>query len=312
MLTNKFLTVIAVAGLVAACQYAEAATSVVVGDAPPMPAESAGVGYTYEGGVLTLNAPLGGPVFCGNPLLSGENPSYSQVRFAPSHGNWILPTALDIATVSYGNSGEILSINAPPASTSLLCYGASSAGWPLTPFRGGLFYHGFEDGLPANPYAADVGMASVTGIDESLADGPRMLTQIDPNGNVYMYMFRLRAGAVGGSDVRVLVRDGYDASVLGDAVWHCEVTTLPSGTIDLRALCANNPSTISEVGPLKRQYLINGFSTDRYIIVHRFLTGSTGRRPVVAGAAVFVRPGPAMDRYIGDNVVFSVPPLSAQ
>ncbi len=309
MLTNKFLTAIAIATLAVAWQRADAETSVTVGDSASMLAEPTGIGYTHSGGLPTLNLPLTGLLFCGNPLLSGQNPSFGQIRIAPTHGNWILPTALDVETVAYGGGGTVLRINAPPSSTSLTCYGSSASGWPLTPVRGGLFYDGFEQALPANPYPGDIGVASVTGIGEALADGPRMLTQIDPNGNVYMYMFRLRAGAPGGSDVRVLVRDGYDASVLGDTAWHCQLSSLPAGTIDLRSVCANDPNTVVSTGPIKREYLLNDSSTDRYIIVHRLMIGSpTSNDAPVAGAAVFVRPGPGMDRYIGDNVVYSLPP----
>jgi len=309
MFKNLFLTVGAVVALAGACRSAEASTSVIVGDAAPMMVNERGsLGYTSEGGVLTLNAPLTGPQFCGNPLLSGQSPTYSLIRFAPSHANWILPTALDVASVGYGGGGEVVRINAPPVSSSLVCYGASSIGWPLTPFRDGLFYHAFEDAVPANPYPADIGAASVTGVTDTLVDGPRMLTQVDPNGNIYMYMFRLRASAPGGADVRVLVRDGYYAAVLGDTAWHCQLNALPVGPIDLRSVCANDPNTLVSIGPIKREYLLNDSSTDRYIIVHRYMIGTPSGGLPVAGAAVFVRPGPVMDRFTGDNLVFSVPP----
>ena len=309
MFMKKYLAAIPAAALAVACQNASAESWVVVGDSAPMQTEGTSVGYSSEGGVLTLNAPLAGPLFCGNPLLSGENPTNGPIRIAPTHGNWILPTATDVGTVAY-TGGVILRVNAPPTVSSLMCYGASESGWPRTSFRGGLFSQGFEDALPTNPYAGDTGEASVTGITDALADGPRMLTQIDPNGNVYMYMFRLRASAPGGSDVRVLIRDGYDASVLGDTAWHCQRTTLPSGPIDLRAICSSDPNTITSSGPIKREYLLNDSSTDRYIVVHRLIVGSPLRNgSPIAGAAVFVRPGPTMDRFTGDNLVFSIPPL---
>jgi hypothetical protein len=311
MSISRSLTIVSVLALGAAVHDARAQTAVVVGDASPATTEAPGARYAYEGGVLTLSVATTGPLFCGNPLLPGQTPQFPSVRLAPEFSSWILPVATDVATVDYGSDGNVMRINTPPTATSLTCYGASAAGWPLTPYRNGLFYEGFEFVLPADPYTGEKAVASATGIDTQGADGPRMLTQFDSNGNVYMYMFRVFASAAGGSDVRVLVKDGYDAAKLSDTAWHCELPTRPTGTINLRALCSSG--AVVTTGPIDRQYLVNATSVERYIIVHRLMSGAMpGASTPLAGAAVFVKRAPNTDSFIGDNLVFGLPPIVPQ
>lgn len=310
MFIPRSLTIASILALVA--PLAQAQTALVVGDAAPATTDAAGARYAYEGGVLTLKVDNTGPLFCGNPLSPGQTQQFPDVRLAPEFSSWILPVATDVSTIDYGSDGNIMRINAPPTATSLTCYSASAGGWPLTPYRNGLFYDAFEYALPGDPYAGESVVASATGIEGLLgADSPRMFTQIDPNGNVYMYMFRVFANATGGSDVRVLVKDGYDAAKLSDTAWHCELPTRPTPPFNLRTICPSASPPTS--GPIDRQYLVNvnASSVERYIVVHRLM--SPGALPAadtpLVGAAVFVKPGPTTDRFIGDNVVFGLPPV---
>lgn len=298
-------------------QSADAQTSLIVNDASPLAIVAPGMSYAVSGSAINLRVPTNGFLFCANPLPPSQSPQFSAISLTPAHGNWVMPVANDVYTFSYGAGGNLLRINNNPFSgvsaSSLVCHTANAQGWPISPFENGLFYDTFEQLLPANPYGANENVvASVTGLQGNGSDGERMLTQIDPNNGVpvYMYMFRLHASTNVKSNVHVMVKDAYDASRLSATAWHCALNQRPTGTINLRQLC--NGSAATQIsGTIERSYYINNSSDERYIVVHRVLQGSGSLDPnkPLAGAAVFVDPSiPKADRYVGDNVVFSLPP----
>lgn len=298
-------------------QSADAQTSLIVNDAPPLAIVAPGMSYAHSGSSINLRVPTNGFLLCANPLPPSQSAQFSAISLTPAYGSWVLPVANDVYTFTYGAGANLLRINNSPfagvSSSSLVCHAASAQGWPLSPYENGLFFDTFENLLPPNPYGSGENVvASLNGINANGGDGERMLTQIDPNNGVpvYMYMFRLYASTVVNSNVHVLVKDAYDSSRLSATAWHCALNQRPTGNINLRQLCSGSAAT-QITGTIERSYYINGSSDERYIIVHRVLQGSGSLDPTkpLAGAAVFVDPSiPKADRYKGDNVIFSLPP----
>lgn len=274
-----------------------------------------GMSYAFGGGGVELRIPANGFLLCANPLAPNQVAQFSTITLTPEYGGWALPTAKDISTFTYGVGGNQIRINQGGISgpSSLVCHAATTQGWPITPFQGGLFYDAFEFMLPANPYGTNENvLASVTGLTATGGYAPRMLTQTYTSGGlwVYMYMFEVygenRVNSTS-PNVNLRVRDAYDATRLGDTAWTCELDQIPAGNLDLRALCPTGPAT---TGNIEFSYYLDSAPKRRYIIVHRVIQGSQslGTAPL-AGAAAFVDPRvPKADRFAGDNVVFSVPP----
>lgn len=274
-----------------------------------------GMSYASGGGGVELRVPTNGFLLCANPLAPNQVAQFSAITLTPEYGGWALPTAKDISTFTYGVGGNQIRINQGgiSGSSSLVCHAATTQGWPVTPFQGGLFYDAFEFMLPANPYGTTENvLASVTGLTATGGYAPRMLTQTYTSGNlwVYMYMFEVygenRINSTS-PNVNLRVRDAYDATRLGNTAWFCELDQIPAGNLNLRTLCPSAPST---TGNIELSYYLDSAPKRRYVIVHRVIQGSQplGDAPL-AGAAAFVDPRVSKaDRFVGDNVVFSVPP----
>jgi len=316
MFSSKSVTsLIVLAGATFLCTAASAQTSVLVKDLPPMTITAPGMSYASGNGTIELRVPTSGFLLCANPLAPNQSPQFTAITLTPEYGGWALPTAKDVNSFTYGAGGNQLRINNTGlgGTSSLVCHAASAQGWTMSPFQGGLFYDAFELALPANPYGTTENVvASVTGLTSSGTYAPRMLTQTYTNGGmwVYMYMFEVygqnRINSTN-PNVNMRVRDAYDATRLGNVAWSCELDQLPSGNLDLRTLCPNAPVT---TGNIEFSYYLDSAPKRRFIIVHRVVQGTQplGSAPL-AGAAVFVDPrAPKADLFVGDNVVFSVPP----
>jgi hypothetical protein len=137
-----------IAGLTASALFASAtcaAVTVTVNDEAPLKIQSSeGFSYLIAGDAGFLNVMTDGFLFCAN-VYPDVPPNLNQVVLVPQHGDWALPTAIDLLNFSY--SGSQLLINRSSSGSldsSLVCHAVGAQGETTTPFTDGIFDNGVE------------------------------------------------------------------------------------------------------------------------------------------------------------------------
>lgn len=129
------------AGLAASALFAStsfAATLVVGNEAALTISSNPGFTYVVNGADGSLSVATDGYLLCSNVGQSVETP----VTLMPQHGDWRLPTAQEVLSVSY--SGGALGVNRS-GSPTLVCHAIGAGGEQPSPFTGGIFRNTYEN-----------------------------------------------------------------------------------------------------------------------------------------------------------------------
>ena len=148
MLSIKKSAVHAIAGLTVSALFASApcaAVTVIVNDEAPLNVQSPeGFSYLLSDGAGSLNVNTDGFLFCAN-VYPDVPPDLNQVVLVPQHGDWALPTAIDVPAINY--TGSKLQINrgaTGPLDTSLVCHAVGPQGETTTALSDGVFTNSLE------------------------------------------------------------------------------------------------------------------------------------------------------------------------
>lgn len=120
-----------------------AAVTVTVNNETPLNIQATeGFSYLTQSGSGALNVATDGFMFCGNV---GTGTVDGQVVLVPSHGDWAMPTAVDLRAVSYGSGTlQIDRGSSGVIPTTLACHTLGPQGEIMTSLSEGLFRNGYE------------------------------------------------------------------------------------------------------------------------------------------------------------------------
>jgi hypothetical protein len=148
MLATKKSVARIFAGLTASVLFAPAcwaaATIVVNNEAPLNIQTPAGFSYLAQGDAGSLSVSTDGFLFCGN-VYPDTPPDLNQVVLVPQHGDWALPTAIDVRTITYnGGSLQIDRDTSGVLDTSLVCHAVGAEGEVISALTEGVFRNSYE------------------------------------------------------------------------------------------------------------------------------------------------------------------------
>jgi hypothetical protein len=130
------------AGLAASAFFTPAfcATLVVNNETPLDITTPPGFTYTVGGGSGSLAVSTDGFLLCSN-VFDADPPPPTAVTVMPQHGDWRMPVAQDVQSVSY-NFGELVVNRA--LGTSLVCHAVGAEGEVASAFSDGVFRNSYE------------------------------------------------------------------------------------------------------------------------------------------------------------------------